>query len=272
MQKGNLKNGPIIYENKLLTNIVAYEITHEDAKGYGPKPVDDHVRFFFNYNPLLLTVNDDEKGKKFVTERSVIKVQPGLKVEFEMKKGSRFYEVHLAHPEQEVLDNLVKNYKTFFDELTDLDKTEWDKVAGKGINYIVSEERNSSFIDTKTPGLLIAPTCSRFKHDSGTGWQTMYARGTIPLGIAVDYELQMRGKEALHKHGITSEIYVCADGAVEVEVDGTKITLKESDFLIAEPGEVHAKISLPQIPYQGATFQLPSIPGDKYTPEGVKFR
>jgi len=272
MKKGNLKDGPLMYEDKQLTSIIAYEITHGDAKGFAPKPVDDHVRFFFNYNPLLLTINNEEKNKRFVSERAVIKVQPGIKVDFEMKKGSKLYEVHLAHSEEEILENLVKNYNSFFNELTGPDKIEWDNIAGKGTDYIVKEERNSNLIDIKTQGVIIAPACSRFKHDSATGWNIMYARGSIPLGIAVDYKFQIRGEEAIHKHNITSEIYLCASGSKEIGINGQKIQLKESDFLIAEPGEIHSEIALIKGPCEGATFQLPSIPGDKYTPDKVRIR
>jgi len=264
MQIINLKKEPLNY-----TGIAPITI-YEQIAGYSPKiqSESEFTRFFFSLNPLELITNGT---KQFVTERSAIKINPETNIGFNIEKGAAIYEMQLLKSEKETLEALTKNNKSFFAELTGVDKEEWDKVCNQEPDHIIESERNSQHIQ-KLPGALIAPPYSRFKNNSGSGWNIMYARGSRSFGIASDMEFGVRGEEIMHIHKITSEMYLCLGGGVELEISGNRYALKPSDILIAEPNEAHTKITLTETPYKGLTLQLPSIPGDKYTVEGVRTR
>jgi len=57
---------------------------------------------------------------------------------------------------------------------------------------------------------------------------------------------------------------------LELLINDEKKVLKEGDFVAAHPGDVHAMGSFLTTPYKGLTIQSPSLPGDKYTPDGVR--
>jgi len=41
----------------------------------------------------------------------------------------------------------------------------------------------------------------------------MYARGSKLLSVGSDMNFRMRPQEAMHKHGITTEFYICLGGS-----------------------------------------------------------
>jgi hypothetical protein len=265
MKLGNFSKGPMLY-NGQFSPIVAYEIRFGDPKGYGSKPVMDYLRYFFSMNPLELTANGN---KQFVEQRSAIKVHPGTEVKFNMDRGAKLYEIQIVNPEKEILENLATNYKSFFYALPEKNKKPWDEVSGKDLDYVIESERNSNRIE-KTPGIVIAPAFSRHNHHSSNGWHLLWPRASRVLAIGSDYNFEMRAKETPHKHDILTEIYFCLGNLLELQLDGNKVILSESDYMIVEPGEVHLKTEYITSPHIGLTLQLPSIPRDRRTPEGVR--
>ena len=92
-----------------------------------------------------------------------------------MKKGTKLYEITVFPEEDKILKDLTTKYNWFFDNLADEDKKEWDIVVNAGNDYIIPDEPNAQNINTKYPGILIAPAFSRFKNDIPNG--LLYLKG-----------------------------------------------------------------------------------------------
>jgi len=264
MNKGNLQNDPMWYSGELATIMIS-ESTYGNSKSYTPDKVCGDLRFFYSLGHGDLTTN----GKlQWIPPMSAIKVHPGTEVQFNMKKGTKLYEITVFPEEDKILKDLTTKYNWFFDNLADEDKKEWDMVVNAGNDYIIPDEPNAQNINTKYPGILIAPAFSRFKNDIPNGWNFMYGRASKILGVGTDANYRMRDQEAIHKHKITVETYICIGGKLELIVDDERHVLPHGGFLTAVPGETHAMGRFIETPYEGITLQLPSLPGDKFDPEG----
>jgi hypothetical protein len=264
MKLGNFKKGPMLYNGEF-TPVVAYEIKFGEPKSYGVEPVMDYLRFFYSLSPLELTANGNKQG---VEKRSAIKIHPGTEIKFNMDRGAKIYEIQIVNPEKKILENLATNYNSYFDALPETDKKLWDEVSGKDLDYVLETEKNSQNIQ-KSPGIVIAPQSS-FANNASHGWHLLWPRASRVLAMGSDYNDEMRAKEVPHQHKILSEIYFCLGNLVELELDGNKIILSESDYLIAEPGEVHSKTAYITAPHKAITLQIPSIPRDRFTPNGER--
>jgi mannose-6-phosphate isomerase-like protein (cupin superfamily) len=262
MKTGNFSNALFVYD----ASLVPFAL---DNLTFGKSRISSessHLRFFYSTDLVELKSGDKTY---FVPERSVIKAHPETPVRFNAKHGTRICEVTVLKNENSILEGLVSNNSDFFDGLEGKDKEEWGAVAGKDLDYHVESEKNSQHI-VKAPGLVIAPAYSRFNPTGG--WNVMYSRASRALGVAAISYFRLRANEAMHKHSITTETYICLDGSIELTIQDEKKILKRGDVVVAEPGDAHCETGLPERPYFGLVLQLPSIPGDKYTPEGVRFR
>lgn len=266
MNKGNLDNGPMMYTGELAPIMISQN-TFGNSKKYNVDKVSGDLRFFYSLGHADLTTNGQ---KQFISERTAIKVHPGAEVHFDMKKGTKLYEIQVQKSEEQVLNDLTAKYKWFFDGLTGEDKREWELSVNAGKDFInINEELNSQKISAKYPGILIAPAFSRFNDAIPNGWHFMYMRASKILGVGTDANYRMRDQEGLHRHKVTVETYICLGGKLELIVDGQSHVLPPGGFLTAVPGEAHAMGSFKKIPYEGITLQHPSLPGDKFDMNGI---
>lgn len=269
MRKGNLNQDPMYYTDDLMSVVVS-KSKFNNPTNYQFAKVSENLRFFYSLGHGYLTSNGNEQ---FITERTAIKVQPGTEIQLQMKPGTELYEIQLLEKtEEQVFKELVTTQKEFFDSLTGQDKEDWNLVMQGGKDYINPSEPHSEKIKRNIPGLLIAPPYSRFKEDVGNGWNFMYLRASPIIGVGTDANYKMRLQEAQHYHNITAETYVCVGGQLEVIVNKDCHVIQQGGFLTAESGELHTMKSYPKGYYEGITLQWRSIPGDKYTPEGIRTR
>jgi mannose-6-phosphate isomerase-like protein (cupin superfamily) len=98
---------------------------------------------------------------------------------------------------------------------------------------------------------------------AGDGWQFMLMRGSPVLGFGPDYLFEPRGSEVAHHHDYTTEVYVCLNGGMELEVDGRQEFVSPNEAYVVEPGIVHNMNRFTSAPYVGITLQIPSLPGDR---------
>jgi mannose-6-phosphate isomerase-like protein (cupin superfamily) len=262
MITGDLKEKSFLYTG---SNLASLKIS-EKQSGDNIEPVSKYLRYFFSTSYWNLTSQDKTQ---FVTNRSAVKVHPGKELRVDIDKTEKIYEIVLEKDENTIMRKLKNNYQWFFDGLTGEDRKEWDLVKDAGIDYIIDGEPNSDRMQ-KLDGILIAPPYARFKDNIGNGWHFMYSRASPALGVGSDANFKMRQQEAIHIHKVTTETYVCIGGELELMINGDKKILRPGEFLLAEPGDTHAMISFPKAPYEGITLQLPSLPGDKYTPSGER--
>ncbi len=265
MRKKNIAKEDMGFGNYLGSGLIGkYEHGRRDISGTFP-----NTRFLYSLSPLEITVNGEQI---FVPERATVKVLSGTDLSVNAERGAEIYAVDLLRVEEEVLKDLSGTHAGFFDKLDGKDKEEWDKVKDQSPHYVDPAEPNTQYILAKS-GVVIAPAHSRFKNMVGSGWNLMYMRGSRSLGIGTDVSFRLRAKEAMHMHKITTEGFICLGGKLEVGAHpDERIVLGKDDVLVSSPLEVHAMTGIPEVPYKGITFQFPSIPGDKYTPEGIRTR
>jgi hypothetical protein len=266
--KHDLNNDPVVYGTPESGFTIDMYI-----QGYTPAPgPSDKTRYLYSLSPLEIAVDGNVH---FIPERCAVKVDPGNEVGINMEDTNEALMVTLHEDELSYLRKLNDDHKDFFALLEGKDAKEWSYVSSllnspfPGIDFISDDEKNSEHIKEQPWG-IIAPAHSRRNDMSPNGWHLMYARGSVALGVGTDYLFHLRAEEAPHKHGITVEAYVGLGGKMDFEVDGETIRLEKYGVLIAEPGNVHAMKKIVVPPYAGVTLQFPSIPGDKYTPEGER--
>jgi hypothetical protein len=236
---------------------------------------EDYLRYLYSLSPLELAANGESF---FVPERSITKVGPSTKIDLRMEHGTALYLIKLLKDEQQFIDDLKTIEQSHFQSLEDkasedprfaIHRDEWGAVSSQHPGYYLETEKNKESV-IRSRGILIAPPHSRMNPMSGNGWLVMYARGSIPLGIGSDYIFGIRNQEAPHIHNKAIELYLCLGGEIIVLLNGEEYNLKADDILMANPGEIRSLLRIDDIPYKGLTLQFPSIPGDKYSPDGER--
>lgn len=216
-----------------------------------------NLRFLFSVSPYSLSTNDQ---MKFVAERSAVKVHPETPIELEAASGTVIYVISFSKGEAQYLEELKTD--SFFNSLRGRDSKEWEEVKDKGLDYVISGERNAEHI-IQLPDIVIAPPHSRHNAMIGNGWHLMYARASRAVGVGSDVLFRVREEEQAHAHKILHEVYICLDGALELSIEGEDVALTRDHVICISHGSMHAMNRITSKPYNGLTLQTPSIPGDK---------
>lgn len=271
MMKHTLNDGPVEYGTRESGFTVEMYL-----KGLTAAPgISGKTRYFYSLSPLELKIDGSEPV--FIPERCALKVHPNHEVSMDMAINGEVLMVTLHQDEGQYFHSLARDHAEFIDSLEGNDEKEWIWMVGlSGVdnsiyNRIFPNERNSDRISRPDWG-VIAPAHSRRNDMAPDGWHLMYARGSVAMGVGTDYLFRLRTEEAPHKHGITVETYISLGGKMDFEINGELVRLEHYGVLINEPGTVHAMKKIVDPPYAGVTLQFPSMPGDKYTPEGIRIR
>jgi len=219
-----------------------------------------NLRFLYCTNPIQITTS---QRTIFAAERSAIKVHPYVELEIAAELGSTIYEVCFHANESEFLEGLMRSEG--FPDLEGRAKEEWESLRGQDLDYVLAEERNAKHI-LRSEGVVVAPPHSRFNSMVGNGWHLMYTRGSRAVAVGSNVLWELRSEESPHYHKITREIYLVLGGVMEFDFDGEVVQLSKDQVAVAKPKTVHCMKKIIESPYRGLTLQIPSVPGDRYSP------